>query len=255
MAKKKPANHDKHWEQWEEDYLTERFGDDSIDSIAKKVQRKPLAVWQHAVQQMKLGGARENSSYMMATEVARQLKITKGTMYRWIERFGFPVRTKVISLKQKNHLVPLDKMWDWLKDNPHMWKAIKLQDMGLGVEPEWVRTKRLQEMETPNDGKRWTPKEKEEAFCMRQRGMTWEEVATAIGRKPKGVQTAIERYVHVKMGRVVTYGQASSRKKTFDTAEDSTENEGVSVGRLQHSGVGELIPHIGTHSETVFEGT
>jgi predicted transcriptional regulator len=152
-------------------------------------------------------------------------------------------------------------MWKWLKENPHMWKATKLQDMGLGVEPDWVRSKRLEEMQTPNDGKRWTAREKEEAFKMRQRGMTYEEVAKALGRKPKGTQTALERYVHVKMGKVVNYGkktcdgQTSSRKETHDTAEDSRENEGTCTTGVQHRGIGEHLPCIRTDSQAVSERT
>lgn len=190
---KKPINSKKRWKDEDNEFLTERFGNQNINYLASRLGRTPLATWRHATATLRLGGSVSNSEYIQLAEIIRQLNIPRPTINRWIENNGFPVIKITLTWKQRMVMVKVEELWKWLEVNPGKWNAYRLEALALGAEPEWVAEKRKHDFARLSERKPWKQQDREEAYRMWLRGIASEEIGKHFNRSKKAAETAVYR--------------------------------------------------------------
>lgn len=133
----------KNWTKEECYYLEEKWGTNSIETIANELGRTKGAVIQKA-SKLGLGAYLENGEYITFNQLVVALGITGGTGYMsisWIKNKKFPIKYKTVR-ECKFKVVYLNDFWKWADKNRTMIDWSKVEKNILGAEPEWVELQR-----------------------------------------------------------------------------------------------------------------
>lgn len=131
------------WTKEDVEYLTEKWGNVSIPSIAKKLNRSVNAVKIKAGR-LNLGPMLENGAYVTLNQLAIALTGKNLSPYckkSWIENRGMPVHNKKV-IKNTFKIVYLDEFWKWAEKNRSFLDFSKMEPLALGKEPGWVNEQR-----------------------------------------------------------------------------------------------------------------
>ena len=137
----------KRWTQEEKDKLAELYGTKSLDTIAKIMGRSinSISVMR---QRLHLGAFLENGDYITLNQL---LKAVKGTKYgdsysliSWVKNRGLPIIHKRVG-KCSFRVVRLDDFWKWAETNKAFIDFSKMSKCILGAEPDWVKSKRIED--------------------------------------------------------------------------------------------------------------
>lgn len=152
------------WTEAEDIYLMERWGNVSIPSIAKALNRTTGAVRLRATSMnmgpMLMGGDYVTLSQLIKTVTGSQDFAYGYKMQSWVERRGLPVhRKKVINCSFR--VVYLKEFWRWAEANRSFLDFSRMEPLALGEEPEWVNEQRKKDFGSiPLQRKnRWTPED------------------------------------------------------------------------------------------------
>ena len=134
----------KKWNEAEEEYLAERWGNVSIDSLAHHLQRSKNAVIIRA-QRLGLGPFRDNNERGISKhQLFVALGYRSGDSYKkisWIQNRGLPIHR----IKCNNsywEMVYINEFWEWAYKNQSFLDFSKFEKYALGPEPDWVKEKR-----------------------------------------------------------------------------------------------------------------
>ena len=128
----------KKWTKEDVEYLTEKWGNVSIPSLAKKLNRSVNAVKLKAGR-LNLGPMLENGAYVTLNQLAIALTGGNFSSYckkSWIENRGMPVHSKKV-IKNTFKIVYLDEFWKWAEKNRSFLDFSKMEPLTLGKEPAW----------------------------------------------------------------------------------------------------------------------
>jgi excisionase family DNA binding protein len=195
---KKPENHNKDWTPEQDEILEDNYGLRNLSWIAKKVGKTEIATRKRIKKILKLD---PDSYYIQLVEVARQLKVPRSTIYRWAENEGLPHKKIVLSFERERYFVDMEKVWKWLKEHPNKWNAARLEDFGLGFEPDWVKEKRRADMAVINQGKKWKNADKEKAWVMWAAGKSYKDIAEYFKRTEYSLEIMLQFYRAEKAGK------------------------------------------------------
>lgn len=132
----------KRWTVEEEEILERYYGRIDTNKLCKRLDIS-YSRFRRKVKAMGLGYQRESDEFITMRQVRSILGIQHYTIKRYIDE-GLPVTHKQFG-KRSNTMIRLSELTHWLEKNQHMWSAIKVDHLALGVEPEWLRKKRLKE--------------------------------------------------------------------------------------------------------------
>lgn len=124
------------WTKEDVEYLKEKWGNVSISSIAKKLNRSVNAVKLKA-KRLGLGPMLENGSYVTLNQVAIALTGRNFSSYykkSWIENRGMPVHNKKV-INNTFKIIYLDEFWKWAEKNRSFLDFSKMEPLALGKEP------------------------------------------------------------------------------------------------------------------------
>ena len=180
------------WTKEDVEYLTEKWGNVSISSIAKKLNRSVNAVKLKA-KRLGLGPMLENGSYVTLNQVAIALTGRNFSSYykkSWIENRGMPVHNKKV-INNTFKIIYLDEFWKWAEKNRSFLDFSKMEPLALGKEPEWVNEQRKKDYKSNALQRKdqWTPYEDDKLrYLLKQQKYGYAEVAEILYRSEGAIQ-------------------------------------------------------------------
>ena len=134
----------KNWTAAEVAYLKDRWGQTSVEGIAKHLGRSINAVKTKA-QHYCLGAASLSGDYITLNQLLIAVRGSNAgggyIVESWCRKRGLPYHEKKI-VKEKVRIVYLDEFWAWAERNRSFIDFTKFQPLALGEEPEWVAEQR-----------------------------------------------------------------------------------------------------------------
>lgn len=182
----------KKWTKEDVEYLTEKWGNVSIPSLAKKLNRSVNAVKLKAGR-LNLGPMLENGAYVTLNQLAIALTGGNFSSYckkSWIENRGMPVHSKKV-IKNTFKIVYLDEFWKWAEKNRSFLDFSKMEPLTLGKEPAWVNEQRKKDYKSNalQRKDRWTPYEDDKLrYLLKQQKYGYAEVAEILYRSEGAIQ-------------------------------------------------------------------
>jgi hypothetical protein len=137
------------WTAEETQYLSDHWGQISINTIAKNLNRTVNAIVIRATR-LGLGPYLEAGEYVVLNQLMLALKngCAQGFAYtynQWVEK-GLPVKMKKVK-KCSFKVIYLDDWWDWAEMNRTIIDFSRLEPGILGKEPAWVDEQRRADIE------------------------------------------------------------------------------------------------------------
>lgn len=142
--RKSPPCGSRTWKPEELSYLEERWGEVSIPSIAKKLNRTPNAVKIKA-QRMGLGPALLGGDYITLNQLVKAVtglhNVYSYHLISWVKNRGLPIHTRRVN-KNSFRVVYIDEFWKWAEKHRSFIDFSKMEPLALGAEPDWVAEQR-----------------------------------------------------------------------------------------------------------------
>ena len=176
----------KSWTKEELDYLVDKWGSVSVDTICSKLNRSEYAIL-NKVYRLGLGRYIDNGDYITVRQLFIAIGYNHFDTYKiksWIENRGFPVKNKLIKEK-RIRVIYLDDFWKWAEENKNFIDFSNFTRYTLGKEPEWVELKRQTDILRRHKYKMtpWTQREDEYLiFLVNQFKYSYKEISELTGR-------------------------------------------------------------------------
>lgn len=132
----------RNWTQEEYTILKDSWGETSISTIAKKLNRTPNAIKVKA-QRLGLGPHRENGAKVSFSQLLKEIGQFKNYTYikKMLIRNGFPFKTQKIE-SNSFLMVDIDDFWKWTEQHKNIINFADFEELALGKEPVRVFVKR-----------------------------------------------------------------------------------------------------------------
>ena len=136
------TNDKRFWKKDEEVLLEDLWGNESIEIIAKKLNRTPSSIKNKAFQ-LGLGSTIENNyNGLTIKEISELFNIDFNIVsVSWIA-LGLKYKVQKISKSKSYRYVEISDLYEFLEKNQNIWDSRKLEKNVLGIEPEWLKEKR-----------------------------------------------------------------------------------------------------------------
>lgn len=182
------------WTEEEDEYILKYYGVRPLEVISKKLKRTPEAI-ENRMTKISSGGARGNSECITSYELAREVGVDVGSVYRWAKTKGLEYET----IKTNNAefmAFNVESFWKWAENNKELINFNKIEKNALLPEPAWVDEQRkLDFYHRPQKEKQaWTKEEDERLWHLfYQQGLTQKEIGDLMGRSANGIQRRLSR--------------------------------------------------------------
>lgn len=151
----------KNWSKEEEEYLANAWGVKSVGYISKVLGRTEKAIMNKKIR-MHLGRYELNGDYITYNVLIKALGFSTGG-YRtksMIKNRKLPVKRKLIKEKRIK-VIYIEDFWKWAFENRYYLNFQDFEENLLGVEPAWVKEKRINDQRTKVNKEPWTKTEDE----------------------------------------------------------------------------------------------
>jgi hypothetical protein len=138
----------KHWTAEEEDYLAESWGVIKIPTIAEELGRTEIAVISKAAK-MGLGHYYAAQGKLTANYLAIEVGVHVITVLNWIRKYGLKAIQKRVSKKRIHYQIDAEDFWKWAEQNQWRFDSKNLEPLVFGIEPEWMKEKRMRDVQLP----------------------------------------------------------------------------------------------------------
>ena len=195
----------KRYDEEEIEYLMTFWGERSLSDIARALNRTTSGI-QSKAKKLKLGGIQNAGEYLTAHQVGCILGRQPATIIRWIKYRGLKGKYKLmLNGREKGAWrIKYDDLWKWLENNQKCYDARKIIPYSLGIEPQWLKEKRIQDITRwGNNYTRWTEEEEKVLLDLYHSGKTFDELAKRFGRTQKAIDRKLNRIIHTRMGKNV----------------------------------------------------
>lgn len=138
----------KTWTKEEIEYLKDKWGNTSLETLSDKLNRTEAAVKQKA-QKLGLAAFLKCGEYITFNEMCLAITGHNANSYQmtsWVKNRNFPLKYKKVG-KSKFRIVYLEEFWKWAEKNQDFLDFSKFKTFSLGVEPDWVVIKRKMDKE------------------------------------------------------------------------------------------------------------
>lgn len=129
----------KRWSNEEIEYISEKYGTRSIESIAKKLNRSVISV-ENKIFRLGLGGSRQYREEITIKQLADNCCVTPYRVRKWLEE-----GLKFISVKTRYKtykLIKIDDFWDFAYKRRNEIDFTRIELNIFGKEPEWMKETR-----------------------------------------------------------------------------------------------------------------
>jgi predicted DNA-binding transcriptional regulator AlpA len=188
----KPQNSGKSWTSKEEDYLKDKYGNENLEYIARKLKRSVKGV-KEKIKYLELGKAADATEYITAAELSKCLGRSKSTVQRWIKNKGLKAEVKNITINKNIYRIDIDDFWKWCKDNLKLMEWDLYQRNGLTNEPIWLdaEIKKYYKNKVRNSRQDWSKTQKELLRHYYNQGLKVKEIANLLGRTEKSIYSMV----------------------------------------------------------------
>lgn len=135
------------WTNEDVNYLQENWGEKSITTISKNLNRNISAVM-NKKSRLRLGAFLESGEYLTVNQLFKAIGRVGGTSYtleRWISK-GLPVRFKKV-MSNTFKVIYLKDFWKWAERYRMHIDFYKFKENALGKEPAWAKEQRKADIE------------------------------------------------------------------------------------------------------------
>lgn len=145
------TNDKRFWTKEEETLLSDLWGTESFEIIAKKLNRTVSSIKNKAFL-LGLGSAVENNyNGLTIKDISDLLGININTVsVGWIG-LGLKYKVQKISKSKSYRYVEIKDLYEFLEENQNIWDSRNLEKNILGKEPEWLKEKRKLDREQNPD--------------------------------------------------------------------------------------------------------
>ena len=191
----------RNWTQEEKNRLAEEWGQYSVPTLAKRLNRSCDAIVVMS-QRLGLGAHISNSDMITFNELIKTLGIVKqgvSSCYSWCLKKYTGLGLKIHLHKVKNNsfrMVDIDEFWEFAEKNRHLFDFSRLEENALGAEPSWVKIKRAEDFKRtfkvkPHNSQ-WTEAEDRELLrLVRAYRYTYHEIAAKLHRSEGAIQRRV----------------------------------------------------------------
>lgn len=175
------------WTEEEIIFLKEKWGNNSINFIAKKVKHSVNAVKIKAYR-LGLGPAVLNTDLLLVSDIVEMLGVSRDRICTTWCNLCLKLKRHKISDKKSYYYIKEKDLIEFLKANQNQWDSRNLELYTFGYEEEWLVEKRNQDRKTnPLWYRRWTIKEKNHAMELLKSGKNYDEIAARTNRTVQAV--------------------------------------------------------------------
>ena len=191
-----PLNHGKIWTSEEDELLLDLLGVYRIAHIAKRLRRKPNAIYRR-LKELGYSNLSEETGTLRTHKLAEIVGVDPSTIIHWIKAYGLPTVQFHKGHKEKNknryHYIFPQDFWDWAKEHPNVVHFRKIKRGELLPEPEWLDEFVRNEQKAIRTHREWTLGEDRRLKDMIiNQKLTQEEAGKQLGRSRLAVQRRIE---------------------------------------------------------------
>ena len=173
------------------DYLFEQWGTVNIKTISKKIDRTEKAIYSKAYE-LGLGKQIESGEYITANQLFIALgysQFDSTKLESWVKNRKLPIKYKNLRTK-KFKVIYIEDFWKWAEKNKNFVDFSKFTRYALGKEPDWVESKRQNDILKSSKYKKynWTQKEDEYLiFLVNQFKYSYHEISQLLGRSVSSI--------------------------------------------------------------------
>lgn len=182
----------RNWTKQEEEYLAEKWGTLSVETIAKNLGRTENAVVVRKCR-LGLGAFLENGDYVTWNQLQHAIGSGNCCSYKmtsWVKKRGFPIHTKRVN-NNSFKVVYLDEWWIWAEKNRDILDFSEFEENLLGMEPDWVKEKRKHDIEKSRKYTKipWTKVEDDKLrFLVAKQKYSYDELSKMLRRTNGAIQ-------------------------------------------------------------------
>lgn len=191
----------RNWTQAERNRLAEEWGEYSIPTLAKRMNRSENGIRIMACR-LGLGSHLSNSDLISFNTLLKEFGISKkssGSSYTfYLQKFkeeGLKIHTHRVS-QNTFRMVDIEEFWEFAEKHRHLFDFSRLEENALGAEPAWVKVKRTEDyrrtfMVKPHNTQ-WTEAEDRELLrLLRMYRYTYSEIASKLCRSEGAIQRRV----------------------------------------------------------------
>ena len=152
------------WTEEEETLLSDLWGTKSIETIAKTMKRTVFSLKVKAVR-MGLGPmVRNNYDLITISDMCDLLGVTRDRITTTWINLGLNLKKKKLTNNMAYYVITWNDLMIFLENNQNEWDSRCIEKNMLGTEPEWLREKRIRDIEeNPFWYRKWTEEEIKQA--------------------------------------------------------------------------------------------
>ena len=184
--------HRREWTEAEDNFLIEHWGMRKLSYISNYLNRSDEACILRA-KKLGLGGALENTEYVLLAEFCRAIKISKETVLRRWVPLGFKIKQLKLTKERIFNAVNLEKALGWMKEHQTIFNGYIVEEMFFVPEPKWLKDKRIRDrsdtdyLEGGKPREYWSKLDEERLRGFLKLGKTHEEIAVELNKSKSAI--------------------------------------------------------------------
>lgn len=226
------TRHTLKWTDEELAYLQDNWGNVSLDTLARRLQRTKVAVYGRA-KKLKLGPALAAAGAYTTTELAEMLGVADSTVYKWVQSGEMKAHKFSRENGRYAYRIYDYNFLKWAEKNQSRFTTNNLPDYIFGDEPQWLKDKRKFDLKNPNATVRswWTIKEEKKLISMVNSGMySRQDLANYFKRGVKAVNSKILRLINEGKVKAESKEEREKRKQQRAITIDPSDLERTPEG-------------------------
>lgn len=238
------------WTPEEEREFALLWGTIKVEIIAKRLKRTVFSLKVKAVR-MGLGPmVRNNSELITISDMCDTLHVTRDRIMGSWQELGLNLKKKKLTNNRAYYYVIWEDLMSFLKNNQNEWDSRKLEKHMLGLEPDWLKEKRIRDKkENPLWYRRWTMGEINKAEMLFKCGKDYAYIAKELDRT-EGAIAILLRELGYSYG-LPKYWKGKEIKYLRENYEDMTYAEIAQVLRRTTKAVGAKAEELGFQKRLV----
>lgn len=183
----------RNWTKEEEILLSDIWGTMSIENIAKKLNRTVAAI-KNRVHILGLGPQIENNyDGLKIQDIADMFKVNRNVILTSWVSLGLKLNFRKRSNYSTYSYVEIKDLYEFLEKNPNIWDSRNLEKNILGLEPDWLKEKRIKDKLLPSDAYKLENLTKQQLLLAKQYFLDLKQIEeSAEHSKDIGVPTLIK---------------------------------------------------------------
>lgn len=215
------------WTKEEETLLSDLWGTKSIETIAKTMKRTVFSLKVKAVR-MGLGPmVRNNYDLITVSDMCDLLNVSRDRITTTWINLGLNLKKKKLTNNASYYVITWNDLMKFLENNQNEWDSRCVEKNMLGIEPEWLKTKRIRDIEeNPLWYRKWTEEEIKQIEILFKFGKNYSEIAEIINRSEWAVANLLRNMGYSYMlpqfwkGKELKYLRENYEKMTYSEIAD-----------------------------------